>query len=344
MSRDLLRRVRCGAAALLLALGLGLGAGAALAEPPRLEPPLKCQFGRNCWLAKYMDNDPAKGRTRDYGCGRIADDGHKGTDFAIRDQRDVETGGGVVVVAAAAGTVAGVRDGMADANTRVTGMGPVKDRECGNGVVIDHGDGWQTQYCHMAQGSVSAEKGQKIMAGEPIGRVGLSGATEYPHMHFEVRKDKTPVDPFLGVRAEPGACGAGPRSLWTKEALAAMPYRPIVLYLLGFADRKPTLITAREGVFRTPTFPSNAEVMYMWAVFHGLEEGDTITFKVTPPDGKTFEKKAAMDKATLQYLSFLAAPRPGARWPSGRYVLEVSAARSGRAGDSVVARQEIDVP
>lgn len=329
---------------LTLALAAVLAAAPAWAEPPRLELPLKCAFGKNCWLSKYMDNDPAKDQMRDYGCGWIADDGHKGTDFAIRDQQAVETGGGVVVVAAAAGTVTGVRDGMNDVSVRVSGMDTVKDKECGNGVVIDHGDGWQTQYCHLARGSISAEKGQKIMAGEPLGRVGMSGATEYPHMHFEVRKASAPVDPFLGLQPAASACGIGPRPLWTKEALAAMPYKPVVLYNLGFASEKPSLVAARDGRFNTQTFSPQADVMFVWAVFHGLVKGDTITFRVTPPVGQAYEKKAAMDKSLVQYLSFLNLTRSGSRWPSGSYILEVSATRSDNAGEAVTARQEITVP
>ena len=48
-------------------------------------------------------------------------------------------------------------------------------KECGNRVGIDHGDGWATDYCHLATGSVSVKPGDNVAAGQPIGRVGLSG-------------------------------------------------------------------------------------------------------------------------------------------------------------------------
>lgn len=70
---------------------------------------------------------------------------------SIRDRRAMEEG--AVVVAAAPGRVRGVRDGVSDASVRDTGTEAVKDRECGNGVLIEHGDGWETQYCHLQRAS-----------------------------------------------------------------------------------------------------------------------------------------------------------------------------------------------
>ena len=64
----------------------------------------------------------------------------------------------------------------------------VSDRECGNGVVIQHNDGFETQYCHMAQGSITVSTGQTC-CGHTLGKVGLSGQTQFPHLHVAVRKD-----------------------------------------------------------------------------------------------------------------------------------------------------------
>ncbi len=59
------------------------------------------------------------------------------------------------------------------------------DRECGNGVVIAHAGGWETQYCHMAQGGLAVKPDQPVTTGQTLA-VGLSGLTEYPHLHFTV--------------------------------------------------------------------------------------------------------------------------------------------------------------
>ena len=114
------------------------------------------------------------------------------------------------MLAAAAGVVKAVRDGVADVNVRVIGFGSVAGHECGNGVVIAHDGGWETQYCHLAKGSVRCTTGERVETGTPLGLVGLSGQTEFPHLHFSVRHNGATVDPFAVwrdgcVRGRPSA-------------------------------------------------------------------------------------------------------------------------------------------
>ena len=64
----------------------------------------------------------------------------------------------------------------------------------GKYVEIDHGNGFQTLYAHMDSSNVSP--GQKIRKGDLIGRIGKTGNTTGPHLHFEVRRGKNnPVNP-----------------------------------------------------------------------------------------------------------------------------------------------------
>lgn len=60
-------------------------------------------------------------------------------------------------------------------------------------VWIDHGNGYQTRYAHMA--SVGVEIGQRINAGQVVGAVGVTGATTGPHLHYEVRLNGIALDP-----------------------------------------------------------------------------------------------------------------------------------------------------
>lgn len=64
----------------------------------------------------------------------------------------------------------------------------------GNFTLIDHGAGLATGYAH--QSAIGVRVGQHVSRGEVIGRVGSTGASTGPHLHFEVRVNGNPVDPM----------------------------------------------------------------------------------------------------------------------------------------------------
>ncbi|KAF0110274.1 MAG: Peptidase M23B family protein [Rhodospirillaceae bacterium] len=294
---------------------------------PAFAMPMQCTVGVDCWIAKYMDHDPAAREMRDYACGRLAGDGHTGVDIAIRDGKAMAAG--VTVVAAASGRVGRVREGVSDQDVRTTGPA-VEGRSCGNGVLVDHGEGWQSLYCHLRRGSIVVQPGQTVKTGDPLGRVGLSGETEYPHLHFDVLKNGKRIDPFVGLADEaPAACGRGATPLWTEEVAAQLAYQPFALYNVGFAPGKPERSAVRSGAYRIDPFPATAEVMFLWAEMFGSKAGDEIRFRLTGPDGTVQEETGRFDTPALQRIPELRLPRPGARWPSGRYTLTITALRPG---------------
>ena len=121
------------------------------------------------------------------------------------------------------GRVLRARDNMPDVSVRLTGRNAVHDRECGNGLVIAHADGFETQYCHMAEGSLVVKAGDTVAAGQKLGHVGLSGDTEFPHLHITVRHDGKMIDPFAYGEPE-GACSGGV-SLWQPSLQADLRYK-----------------------------------------------------------------------------------------------------------------------
>ncbi len=56
----------------------------------------------------------------------------------------------------------------------------------GNMVLINHGDGYKTRYGHMVSGSITVSVGEYVEAGQTIGKVGSTGNSTGPHLHFEV--------------------------------------------------------------------------------------------------------------------------------------------------------------
>ncbi len=64
----------------------------------------------------------------------------------------------------------------------------------GNVIEIDHGGGWATIYAHLSQ--INVKVCDFVSAGEVIGLSGSTGNSTGPHLHFEVRKNGTAVDPW----------------------------------------------------------------------------------------------------------------------------------------------------
>ncbi len=64
----------------------------------------------------------------------------------------------------------------------------------GNHVIIDHGFGYTTLYGHMQ--TIDVKEGDEIIKGQTIGKVGSTGTSTAPHLHYEVRLKNKPVDPI----------------------------------------------------------------------------------------------------------------------------------------------------
>ncbi|WP_315831487.1 M23 family metallopeptidase [Bradyrhizobium prioriisuperbiae] len=222
---------------------------AALADDAyTLALPIKCEPGVTCFVQNYVDHDSSE-KVRDFACGRRSYNGHDGTDIRIPDLEIQKKG--VEVLAAAPGRVLRVRDGIDDVSVRETGRAAVAGKECGNGAVIAHRDGWSTQYCHMAKGSLRVKAGDDVTAGQPLGLVGLSGDTEFPHIHLTVRHNGTMVDPFAADAASE-ACNGG-HALWAPAQAAALAYRGSEILNAGFAGLPVTMELIESGAVKAPS-------------------------------------------------------------------------------------------
>lgn len=298
-----------------------------------LQMPLDCTLGESCHIQQYMDRDPSSGFT-DFTCGTLSYDGHTGTDFALPTLAAMQKG--VTVLAAASGTVVGTRDGMPDISIRDPARPDLQGRDCGNGLVIDHGNGWETQYCHMAKGSVQVKPDQTVTAGQPLGLVGLSGNTEFPHMHLAVRYNGDPVDPFDPDGAE--SCGPGPEAtLWADD----IPYTPGGLLGFGLSEAVPEYEALKAGLPLTPV-TSRSPAMVIWAHYFGSQAGDVLTLSITGPDGGTIlTQDLPLDRTQAQGFRAVGKRLRGAEWPVGDYSLQVIWSRQGQEIDRAETLQSI---
>jgi murein DD-endopeptidase MepM/ murein hydrolase activator NlpD len=307
-------------------------AGGVLADDAfRIGLPVECAFGTLCSVQNYVDLDPGPGRL-DPGCGRLSYDGHDGTDIRVRDLVAMRVG--VEVVAAAEGVVRATRDGVADVSIRDTGPEAVEDREAGNGVLIGHGGGWETQYSHLRSGSVAVKPGDRVEAGTPLGMIGLSGQTEFPHLHFTVRKDGVEIDPYTGA-AGAWTCGSPKSPLWTDEAGAALVYVPTGLLNAGFSSAPPDADAIRRGDQHLGDSVRNPEALVLWADIFGAQAGDNQSFKIAGPDGSVIvDSGSVLDESNVSWFAFGGRRRPPEGWTPGAYTGTFTLSR---AGETVIS-------
>ncbi|MFT6024163.1 MAG: hypothetical protein ACI9PY_002288 [Ascidiaceihabitans sp.] len=307
---------------LLAVILLSFAAAPVAAKDIVLGQPIDCKLGQDCYIQQYVDHDPSNG-AHDYRCQSLSYNKHKGTDFALRSTQQMARG--VNVIAAASGTVRGVRDGVADRLYSDANAENVAGRECGNGVVINHGDGWETQYCHMKKGSIAVKKGQTVNAQTVLGQVGLSGRTQFPHVHLSVRKDGNVVDPF-----DPDgkiSCGKpGTETLW-KDALV---YQPGAILHAGFHDGVPKFADVKSGRASMQSLPTNAPAIVVYGYAFGTRKGDEIQLVLSGPDGVMVDQKVKIEKQQAQMFRAAGKRLKSAAWPTGTYSGSAALLRNGR--------------
>lgn len=294
------------------------------AADPVLVQPIDCTLGESCYIQHYVDRD-AGPLVRDYGCGSLSYDGHKGTDFALRSLNQMAQG--VDILAAAPGVVRGVRDGMADQIYTINTAAEVEGRECGNGVAIDHGGGWISQYCHMKQGSVVVERGQRVAANAVLGQVGLSGKTQFPHLHISLRQNGEVTDPF-GPTGK--TCNAEPTdTLWQDTP----PYQAGGLIDAGFAIRVPEYTEIKAGDAHVHQLDQSAPALVGWAYGYGTLKGDVMQITLSGPAGTVIDKRILLKKSQAQMFRAVGRRRPDGGWDAGHYRTVAKLIRKGEVVD-----------
>jgi hypothetical protein len=324
-----------------------IGALAALVfSPPaiaaddfKIGVPIACEFGKTCFIQQYVDRDKGPG-VLDYRCSTETYDGHDGTDLRILSATSAATG--VAVLAPADGVVKAMRDGMPDQlvldeATRKA----VAGKECGNGMVLTHPGGWETQLCHLRQGSVAVRPGDRVAAGQRVGQVGYSGLAAFAHVHITVRKNGAVVDPFTGApAADPPACQVAVMEtpLWTPEALRALAYHKGEIIEAGFTLGPVSVddLERKGGSMPRPTATDSAFVFY--GRFINLQAGDVVRLTVTGPMAFAVASSAEpLLRAKAVYVAFTGKKLSAARWPGGHYTGVAELIRAGAVAESRVA-------
>lgn len=187
------------------------------AEAPSFIWPVRQAEGfayNDVWcISNYVDHSDS-GQVVDYNCGNRSYDGHMGIDIFTWPfswmQMDL---GQANAVAAEAGTILFKDDGHFDQSCAMEGGD-------WNAVYILHDDGSVALYGHLKSGSLTTKTlGDTVEKGEFLGKVGSSGNSTGPHLHFEVYDaDNNLIDPFAG-----GCNGLNSESWWQQDLEYTQP-------------------------------------------------------------------------------------------------------------------------
>lgn len=182
------------------------------ASPVTIEPPL---HGKNWYAGEAPSNDAGHRRTvffydgRPYIAQRFAIDYVECKFIAVKcvvysgDFKKNESyfSYGQPIFAVARGRVVSVHTGVPDNMPTQTNPHVTMDNAFGNDVILDIGFGRYAAYAHMIPGSARVKLGDMVEAGQVIGRVGNSGNSSAPHLHFQIINGPR----FLGSEGEPYA-------------------------------------------------------------------------------------------------------------------------------------------
>ena len=264
-------------------------------KTPRLGLPIDCAIGEDCWVMNYVDLGPDDGKQTDHACLERTYDGHKGTDFAIADGLAMEQG--VNVLATSDGVIKKVRDGEFDRWPTEEELTAAQEqrKECGNAVLIDHSEGFQTLYCHLKNGSLRVKPQDQVKQGDVIGQVGLSGYTRFPHLHFGVLKNGKILDPFTGL-ANSDECNKTKQRIWQKEIV--LDYQPLTIQGLGFSNTAPKLHDIEKSSNFNNSITINSEVLTFWTMLFGVQKNDKISIDIKDPNDKTYIKREITQDTT----------------------------------------------
>jgi murein DD-endopeptidase MepM/ murein hydrolase activator NlpD len=103
-------------------------------------------------------------------------------------------GYGAEVLAVADARVAGARDGINESSSTTDFVRNTLENASGNYVALDLGEGRYAFYEHLVPGSVAVKSGDRVKRGQVVARLGYTGDSTGPHLHFHVSDGNSPLE------------------------------------------------------------------------------------------------------------------------------------------------------
>ena len=319
------------------------------AVPLALIPPVRCKIGRSCFITEYVDVT-SNGLAHDYRCGPLSKNGAEETIFTATHQ--THTKNNLDATASAGGRVQAVRAHISDTKNTVTIQkekeGDAKSRRSkrrrdlltqaeniktdpGNYIILEHNDGWRTEYRYLQQNSITLRPGDTVKAGQIIGKFGQTGGFHtggayFPRLGFKVTLDGKTVAPFIGLTQNP-ICKADAqplRKVKTDQALWHTSYHSDLTYI-------PVGILGMDIIDTAQGFPSNSVIrvhssqfkestLIFWTSAFGVQVGDRILLELFHPHGALIgETRSVYLRRRGIIVNFLSVAPQQQKWQSGSY-------------------------
>jgi murein DD-endopeptidase MepM/ murein hydrolase activator NlpD len=227
-------------------------------------------------LSALVDHNPSSGH-QDYACGGRSFNAHSGTDiFPWPFPWMAMDSGYAEVVAAASGVILFKQDSLFDRSCE-------HNEQPWNAVYVQHVDGTTAWYGHLKAGSLTSKaSGERVAAGEYLGRIGSSGNSTGPHLHFELRMpDGRVVDPFQG------SCNAEEVESWWKEQ---PPYSWPGLSRIATHSTIPKLPNCGADGEEEPRLSNRflaGDEVILGVYLRDPRFGQKLTIRLIQPDGRT---------------------------------------------------------
>jgi hypothetical protein len=221
-------------------------------------------------LSNYFENDPS-GLVRDCNCGKRSYNGHIGTDiypwpawWLAMDNEEVD------VVAGAGGRIINKIDGNFDRNC-------VWGNQSWNAVYLQHPGGSVTYYGHLKKNRLTNKIiGDSISEGEFLGKVGSSGRSTGPHLHFEVYEGGNVIDPYKGQ------CNANEVSHWKVQH----PYYNQAIIRSFCTSGEPVFPECpQQENLKKDSLYAEGDSIYLTNYYRDLKNGDTTILILRNPEG-----------------------------------------------------------
>ena len=154
----------------------------------------------------------------------------------------------------------------------------------------------------------AVKTGEVVEAGTVLGQIGLSGRTQFPHVHLSVRKDRKVVDPF-----DPDGrvtCGEPDEdTLWSEP----LPYRAGAVLYAAFVDNIPAFEDVKSGRAAAKSLPVDAPAIVVFGFGFGAKKGDQMRLILEGPTGIMLDKTVLIKKTKRNCFALLvgSCPKPG---------------------------------